>query len=115
MIEEIKSALKKDFERVIHGIARTDDSGTWDCILIRKERIEKSGTSKLDHTRYVSVRIIWEDEIPEGAELMVINQMKEIGWKRSGTPIEFEYAMDANEVVVEIAKIEFCRPEKRVC
>lgn len=112
MIEAIKAALGGLDERVLCGAARKDDDNTWDCLLVRKEGFERSGTSKSDLIKRVSVRIIREDEIPEGMEQQVIACMKKIGWKQSGAPASYEYAIDANEVVVEICRIEFLRTFK---
>lgn len=112
MISEVQDALKAIDDRVLYGVARADASNTWDCLLIRKERIEKSGTSKLGYSQYISVRIIREDAVPEGMEMQVIEYMKGIGWKQSSASIEYEYTLDANEVVVEICKIEFYKVMK---
>lgn len=113
MIEQIKEKLKEIDERVLYGVCKKGD--TWDCFLVRKERIEKNGTSQKDYARYFSVRVIREDEIPEGIEMEVIRKLEEIGLKKSHTPISYEYTVDANEVVVEICSIEFVKREKRMC
>lgn len=113
MIEVIKEKLKELDENVQYGVCKKGD--TWDCLLIRKERLEKSGTSRLDYSLYVSVRIIREDVIPEGKEAEVEEKMKEAGFRRSVAPAQYDYTVDANEVVVEVCKMEFVKIVKRVC
>lgn len=112
MIEEIKKKLQELDNNVLYGVCKKGD--TWDCLLIRKERFKRSGTSKLDYSVYITVRIIREDEIPEGIETEVIDKMKEIGYKQSGEG-EYDYTVDANEIVVEVCKVEFVKPMKRKC
>jgi len=115
LIKKIKEVLRELDDRVLYGICRKGTSDIWDCMVIRKERIAPNGTSRLDHSQYISIRIVREDEIPEGLEFEVIQKMKMAGWKRSTKDITYDYTVDANEVVVEIATIEFVRPAKRVC
>lgn len=114
MIHEIKNILKEIDQNVQTGICKKQGE-SWDCILVKKEKIERSGTSRLDYSFYVSVRIIREDEIPEGMEQLVIDKMKEIGWKKSDAPGQYEYAIDSNEIVVEICKLDFVKVKKRMC
>lgn len=114
MLESVKEKLKEIDENVQKGVCKkVNDS--WNCLLIRKERLKKSGTSKSDYSFYISVRIVREDEIEEGTEELVIQKMKEIGWKQSDSPAEYEYTVDSNEIAVEICKLEFVRASKRVC
>lgn len=113
MIADIKEKLKEIDGNVLYGICKKGD--TWDCLLIKKERLEKSGTSKMDYSQYVSVYIVREDEIPEGLEQQVEKKMRELGFKRSQTAAKYEYAIDAYEIVVETCKLEFVKTVKRVC
>lgn len=107
MIENAKEKLQELNENVQYGVCKKED--TWDCLLLRKERLEKGGTSKREDYLYVSVRIIREDEIPEGIEAQVEEKMKEAGFKRTIAPAQYDYTVDANEIVVEICKMEFAK------
>lgn len=113
MIEEIKEKLKELDKNVLVGICKKGD--TWDCLLIRKDELRKSGTSRSDYSMYVSVRIIREDEIPEGLEQDVEKKMREIGFRRSDSPAKYEYVADVNEIIVETCKMQFVKSMKRVC
>ena len=110
MIEEIKTKLQELGENVQVGVCRKGD--TWDCLLIRKRRISKNGTSRMDYSFYVSVSIIKENEIPEGLEFRIIDKMKELGFRQSGEEISYDYEMDQNEVIVEVANITFVKARK---
>lgn len=113
MVESIKEKLTEIDSNIQYGICRKQGE-TWNCILIKKSRLSKSGTSHMDYTHYVSIAVIREDEIPEGLEKEVIDAMKDIGWKMSGDA-KYEYTIDSNEIVVEICKTEFSKAVKRVC
>lgn len=115
MIEKIKSALSELDDKVLYGICKKGKDDTWDCLVIRKERLAKGKTSNLADCHYVSVRVVREDVIPEGFEHEVIRKMKTAGFKRSEKDITYEYTMDANEIMVEIATIEFVKPTKGEC
>lgn len=110
MIERIKNKLKELGENVQVGICKKGD--TWDCLLIRRKKISKSGTSKMDHSFYLSVTIIKENEIPEGMADDVIAKMKEIGFKQAAEDIVYGYAIDSNEIVIENCEITFVKPRK---
>lgn len=110
MIKKIKKKLEELGEKVQTGVCKKGE--TWDCLLVRKKKIEKSGTSKTDYSYYISVRIIKEDEIPEGMEFDVIDKMKEVGYKHAAEPIIFDYTIDPNEIVVEICEILFVKARK---
>ncbi len=112
MIEKIRNALEELGEKVQTGICKKDQDGTWDCLLIRKKRMEKNGTSRTDYSYYISIRIIKENEIPEGLEFDVINKMKEIGYRHAQEPVQYDYTIDSNEVVVEICELLFVKPRK---
>lgn len=114
MIRKIKQKLEEISRNVQVGICKKKDE-SWNCLLIRKEKLVKSGTSRLDYSAYVSIRIIKEDEIPEGTEQQIIEKMREIGWKMTDSPAQYEYRIDSNEIVVEICKMEFAKTQKRVC
>ena len=47
-------------------------------------------------------------------EFDVIEKMKEIGYKHAAEPINYEYTIDTNDVVVEIGELLFVKPRK-VC
>ena len=111
MINAIKEKLKEIDSNVQHGICKKGN--TWDCLLIRKDRISKSKENRLDNNYYVSVTIVREDEIPEGTELLVEKKMKEAGFKRTETDAKYDYVVDTNEVTVEICAMEFVKPTKR--
>lgn len=111
-VDEVKAGLEEIHSNVQHGICRKKD--TWDCLLIKKDRVAKSGTSNLDNTFYLTVSIICEDEIPEGKQAEVEQKMKEMGYRRTTAAAEFDYTIDANEVVIEVCTIEFSKPTKRV-
>ena len=111
MVNAIKEKLKEIDSNVQYGICKKGE--TWDCLLIRKNRIAKSKENRLDNNYYVSVTIIREDEIPEGTELLVENHMKEIGFKRTTADTRYEYVLDANEVIVEMCAMEFVKATKR--
>lgn len=113
MINKIKEKLAELGDNIQYGICKKRED-SWDCILIKKARLSKSGTSGMDYKYVVSVKIIREDEIPEGTEKEVIDAMKEIGWKMTDDA-KYEYVIDANEIVVEICNMEFARSVKRVC
>ena len=113
MIDSIKEKLGELNSNVQYGICKKQGD-SWDCILIKKARLSKTGTSRMDYTHHISVRIIREDEIQEGTEKEVIDAMKEIGWKMAGDA-KYEYVLDSNEIVVEICNIEFAKAVKREC
>lgn len=113
MIEKIKEELAVFGKNVQHGIPRKKD--TWDCLVVRKERLEKSGTSNLDNSIYVSVTVVCEDEIQEGIEFEIEKVMKKIGFRRTSSPAKYDYTVDANEIIIEICKIEFVKAMKREC
>lgn len=113
MIETIKEALAVLGKNVQHGIPKKEN--TWDCLVVRKERLEKSGTSRLDNSFYISVSVVCEDEVPEGIEFEIEKIMKEIGFRRTSSPAKYDYTVDANEIIIEICKIEFVKAMKREC
>lgn len=113
MIDKIKQGLKTLDKNVQVGICKKKD--IWDCLLIRKSRIEKSGTSKLDDSFYFTISIIREDEIPEELPNEVETKMKELGFRRTDSSAKFDYTVDANEVVIEICSMEFVKAKKRDC
>lgn len=110
MIEEIKRKLREIDENVQYGICRR--KSTWDCLLVKKVRNAKSGSSNLDDSRYVTVSVIREDEIPDDLPKRVETAMREIGFRRTSKDADFEYTMDANEIVIEICTIEFVKAKK---
>lgn len=110
MFEIIKKKLEELGENVQTGICKKGD--TWDCLLVRKKKLVKNGKSKTDHSFYVSVSIIKENEIPEGLEFDVIEKMKELGFRESNETIMYGYTVDPNEVVVEICDIVFLKARK---
>lgn len=110
MIEEIKKKLEELGESVQTGVCKKGD--TWDCLLVRKKRLEKSGTSKVDYSYYISIRVIKENEIPEGTEFKVIEKMRELGYRHAAEPIVYEYTMDTNDIVVEIGEILFVKARR---
>lgn len=111
MIKRIREGLQEIDKNVQYGICRKSDS--WDCLLIKKDRWAKSGTSNKDDTFYFTVSIIREDEIPEETPEIVKNKMEELGFRRTTKDANFEYTIDANEVVIEICTMEFSKPTKR--
>lgn len=113
MIDRIKQGLKVLDENIQVGICKKKD--TWDCLLIRRSRIEKTGTSGLDHSFYFTISIVREDEIPESFPIEVEEKMKELGFRRTDTSAKFDYTVDANEVVIEICSMEFVKAKKRNC
>lgn len=113
MINAIKEKLKEIDSNVQYGICRKKD--TWDCLLVRKDRIAKSKQNRLDNNYYISVSIIREDEIPNGTELLVEKKMKEIGFNRTQADARYDYVLDANDVTVEICVMEFVKSTKREC
>lgn len=115
MIDKIKNALSELDDRVLYGVCKKKNSDTWDCLVIRKERLAKSGTSGLDESYYISVRIVRENIIPDGLEHEVVKKMKNAGFRRTSKDIEYDYTVDSSETVVEIATIEFVKPAKRAC
>lgn len=113
MLDTVKKGLKEIDKNVQYGICKKED--TWDCLLIRKDRIAKSGRSNLDYSFYVTISIIREDEIPDGIEHNVEQKMKELGYRRTDTDAKYDYTIDANEVVIEICTMEFVKASKRIC
>lgn len=110
MLTEIKEKLKEIDSNVQVGICvKKNDS--WNCLLVRKEALQK-GQHDLSNSFRVSVRIIREDEIEKGTEKIVIDKMREAGWKRTDTTGKYEYTIDANEVIVETCKLEFAKTIK---
>ena len=110
-VDEVEAGLKEIDSNVQHGICRKKD--TWDCLLIKKDRIAKSGTAKKDDNFYLTVTIICEDEIPEGKQTEVEKKMDEMGYRRTSKDVEYDYTIDANEVVIETCTMEFVRSTKR--
>lgn len=111
MISEIEEKLKEIDENVQYGVCKKKNN-SWNCLVLRKEKMKKSGTSKQDYSTYISVRIVREDEIEEGMEQKVITKMREAGWRLSEDDIQYEYTVDTNEIVVEVCKMEFVKAEK---
>lgn len=109
MLDTIIEALSGIDSNVQKGIPRKIGD-TWDSIVVKKDRWNMERASK---TMYVSVRIVREDEIEDGLETQVIQAMRGIGWRLGGDDIRYEYAVDQNEVVVEICTMQFYDPSKR--
>lgn len=110
-IEKIKEKLLEIDSNVQKGICQKKDN-IWDCLLLSKGKFIKSNVNKNDLLFYMTVRVIRENEIPEGLELKIIQKMKEAGMKLSDSPASYEYVMDSGEIVVEICKMEFVKTVK---
>lgn len=113
MLDTVKEGLKEIDKNVQYGICKKED--TWDCLLIRKDRIAKSGKSNIDNSFYLTISIIREDEIPDDITGNVERKMKELGYRRTATDAKYDYTIDANEVVIEICTMEFVKASKRIC
>lgn len=110
MLDTVKEGLKEIDKNVQYGICKKED--TWDCLLIKKDRIAKSGKSNLDTSVYITISIIREDEIPDGLEFKVEEKMREMGYRRTSADAKYDYTVDSNEVVIEICTLEFVKASK---
>ncbi len=123
---EIKSRLEKivkesdgEYEKVYYGICNDKDINSYNLLIFRRVKTECSGKRNEPGQDYYKVYIIRENYIPEGAVQKVIDVLEAPSadgkkFKLTGDPVTYDFSTkDSTDVVIEMATVNFTRPERR--
>lgn len=114
MLNEIREVLEGlNIGPVQYGRV-TDNPELWNYVVFGRDRMSRSGTSKVDYNRYYTVVIVHEDYIPEGMEVEVMKALNDIkGLKVATEDIQYDYMIkNKSGIVVEAAVITLTEPLK---
>lgn len=114
MLSKIKTALETVDPKVYYGRV-TEENKVFNYIVFGREKLQKSGQSKIDFKDRYFVAIVREDYIPEGLEFEVIDAMQAIpGMRLADQDYDYNYVSIRNSnAVAEILKITFVKSKKR--
>lgn len=104
-LEEIKKKLEELNIEVCYGVAERKTEALKEYIVFGRDKI-KVNDSKMSTTDCYEVAVVMENWIAEGFIDDIIDKLKQIGLKRTGDDIEFNYLV-RNDISFEIASIKF--------
>ena len=100
---------------VFYGVAKETDAtkNVWNYIVFNRD-VMKMNNNKTSFTFLYEVNIVQENYIQEGLIQDVINKMSDIGLRITDEPPEFSYVKKDDGTTVEILRLNFNYPRKRV-
>lgn len=105
MLNEIRDCLEQlNLGPVMYGRA-TNVPDQWNYIVFARRNL-KNGTN-IDKNRYYNIVIVHEDYIPEGTEISVLKELKNVkGLHIANDDIQYDYMVKKDtQTVVEMAVI----------
>lgn len=115
MLQQIHDALLAFDENVHYGAASWVGNEPWNYIVYGRQNTTPA-ENKTGYTDRFFVAVVREEFVPEELPIQVIDKITAIpGFRLDPSGVEYDYSRKPNtDVIVEIARMTFYRPRKRV-